>query len=296
MRKITVMSIAIVFAMGSAFAQETQQQTEKRSAGKDFSEILPQQGDFALGLDMGRFVTSILNSITSPAWNNQTSASSSVLALQNDFFGKYFLTNNSALRLRLGLTVDNSTNREFVNDEAANLSNPSLDNDITRAKTVDVWKQRYTDIELGIGYEYRRSLWRVQGYVGGEIFGGVDFYRDYFEYGNPMTDINQTPETTDFGFNRNSYGTGSFRLLDEKTIGFKVGAAAYVGADLFICRNLSIGAEFDLQGVYSGRNEYIGTTETWLFDQAYKAEEKYRPAQSAFRITPMGRFNLMIYF
>ena len=288
MKKIGVICMVLFFAASNVLAQELQEKTERtrRKAEKDFSHLFPQKGNFALGLDMAQFTQSILSGITKatdyePVW-----------AFQSDFHGKYFLTNTSALRLRLGIGINNFTEREFVTDDAANLLNPLPHSPILEAKTVDVWKNRNTGIELGIGYEFRRTLWRVQGYVGAEVFGGILLNRDFFEYGNPMTATNQTP-TIAYG---NGLGTGSYRLLDSKGFGFTTGASLIIGADWFVCRNFSIGAEFSLQGRYNRWNEVTGKTETWLFDQAYTAAEKIKPVDSSFGINPNWGLNLMIYF
>jgi len=293
MRKVIVVSIALMFGISHVFAQE---KTGKKTES-DFVEMRPMAGDFALGLDMAYFIKSIYGSITRPAAVNSPTV---VTPQQNqrsfgsDFFGKYFLTDNSALRMRLGIRINNFTEREFVSDDAANLLNPLGVNPITEEKTVDVRKQRNTMAELGIGYEYRRSLWRVQGYIGGEVFGGIISERNYFEYGNPMTATNQTPSTT--WWSLNPLGTGSYRGLDAKTLGFAVGGAAFIGADLFICRNLSLGAEFNYEARYERMGEETMKTETWLFDQAYTKDEKVKPATSAFNLIPWGRLNLTVYF
>jgi hypothetical protein len=287
MKKIISISIVLLLTITNVFAQE---EGKKDRGGKDFSEILPHAGDIALGLDMAQFIKSINNSITN------TSSGNSVVAFQSNFFGKYFLTDRSAIRIRLGIGINNSTNRAFVRDDAANLLNPSLDNPITEAKTVDVYKHRITNLELGIGYEYRRSLWRVQGYVGGELFGGVILEKDIFEYGNPMTDANQTPSSDTTFLPRLNRWKG-FRVLESvKGNTMILGAALFAGADFFICRNLSIGAEFDLEGRYSRTGERSFKTETWLLNQAYTAEERITPVTSSFKLQPTGRFNLSIYF
>ncbi|MDR1458783.1 MAG: hypothetical protein LBI60_01005 [Bacteroidales bacterium] len=284
MRKIITISMALVFAMTSAFAQE---ETKKDRGGKDFSEILPHGGDFALGLDMANFIKTINNSITNAVTGN------SVVAFQSDFFGKYFLTDRSAIRARLGIRINNRTDRQFVIDDVKNLLNPLGNNPITAEKTVDVHKIRFTGLELGIGYEYRRNLWRVQGYVGGELFGGVIFNRDVYEYGNPMTETNQNPTSAYPAYP----GTQGYRPLESvKGNTMILGAAIFVGADLFICRNLSIGAEFDLEGRYNRTGETSMKTETWLMQQAYTAEERITPVTSSFRLLPTGRLNLSIYF
>jgi hypothetical protein len=291
MRRIVIMSMAFVFAIGTVSAQR-EAQGKNGVESKNFTEILPYAGDWALGMDMATFAKSILGSITRPsAVNNPT-----VVAFQSDFFGKYFLTDKSALRIRLEVGIKNFTEREFVRDDAAWMLNPLIDDPILMERTVDVWKNRNTGIELGIGYEYRRTLWRVQGYVGAEVFGRIDIARDFFEYGNTMTELNQTPRTTNWGFNMNPLGRNSYRGLDAKTFGYTAGGGVFVGADLFICRNLSIGAEFNLDARYTRWNERTMKTETWKYDQAYTKEEKVKPVTSSFGLNPMGRLNLMIYF
>jgi len=283
--------MAFIFAIGTVSAQR-QEQGKKEVETKNFTEILPYAGDWALGLDMAAFTKSILNSITNPRSNN------TVRAFQSDFFGKYFLTDKSALRIRLGVEVNTFTERQFVRDDAKWMLNPVNDNPFLMDKTVDVWKNRNTGIELGIGYELRRTLWRVQGYVGAEVFGRIDFARNFYEYGNAMTELNQTPESW-YSRYRYNPATGSYiyyRPLDSKTFGFSAGGGIFVGADLFLCRNLSIGAEFNLDARYTRWNEQTTKIETWLYDQAYTKEEKEIPVYSGFGINPMGRLNLMIYF
>ncbi len=285
MRKIIITTIALIFAVGNIFAQE--QTVKKERAGKDFSEIMPHAGDFSLGLDMARLIQSINNSITNAGADNPT------WAFRNDLFGKYFLTDRSAIRARLGIGINNATDRRFVRDDVANLLNPLGNNPITEEKVVDVWKQRNTTLELGIGYEYRRNLWRVQGYAGGEVFGGVAFNKDRYEYGNPMTETNQTP-TSSWG---TTLGTGSYRPLESKGGNAMIlGAAIFLGADFFICRNLSIGAEFDLQGRYTRWGERSMQTETWLMQRAYTAEERVTPVESSFRLIPGWGLHLAVYF
>ncbi|MDR1180486.1 MAG: hypothetical protein LBL13_00695 [Bacteroidales bacterium] len=294
MRKIVIASIAIVFVMTNVFAQE-EIKKEKNRGGKDFSEILPHAGDFALGLDMANFVKTINNSITNAATGN------SVVAFQSDFFGKYFLTDRSAVRARLGIRINNRTDRQFVRDDAKNLLSPPID-PILEEKTVDVYKRRQTELVLGIGYEYRRSLWRVQGYVGGEVFGGVGLNRHILEYGNPMSDANTNPTLSQiqqglFLEEPAAANALGYRILESvKGNTMILGAAIFIGADFFICRNLSIGAEFDLEGRYNRTGELGFRTETWLLQQAYTAEERLVPVTSSFRLHPTGRLNLSIYF
>ena len=290
MKKTIIASIVCAFVMGSVSAQEN---ITYSKGEKDFFVIMPKTGDFALGLDMANFIKSINNSITNAASAN------TVVAVKTDIFGKYFLADRSALRFRVGVGIDNYTNRQFVRDDVANLLDPLLGGDpITEIKTVDVRKVRNTTLELGIGYEYRRTLWRVQGYVGAEVFGAFNLHRDIFEYGNPMTETNTNPTFNLMADVTNPLpAVNGYRPLESvRGNTMSLGAALYIGADFFICRNLSIGAEFELEGRYNRTGELSMKTESWLLEQAYVAEEKIKPIHTSFQFRPMGRLNLFIYF
>ena len=290
MKKTIIASIICAFVIGSVSAQEN---ITYSKGEKDFSVIMPKTGDFALGLDMANFIKSINNSITNAASAN------TVVAVKTDIFGKYFLADRSALRFRVGVGIDNYTNRQFVRDDVANLLDPLLGGDpITEIKTVDVRKVRNTTLELGIGYEYRRTLWRVQGYAGAEVFGAFNLHRDIFEYGNPMTETNTHPTFDPLADPNNPLPAfNGYRPLESvRGNTMSLGAALYIGADFFICRNLSIGAEFELEGRYNRTGELSMKTESWLLEQAYVTEEKIKPITSSFQFRPLGRLNLFIYF
>jgi hypothetical protein len=290
MKKLIIISLVIAFGSATAFAQEPvkQEKVKKERENKDFSEILPHAGDFALGIDLANFIKSINNSITN------ANAANTVVAFQNDFFGKYFLTDRSALRVLLGIGIHNVRNRDFVRDDVANLTNPLGNNPLVEIKTVDVHKDRNTTLELGIGYEYRRNLWRVQGYAGAEVFGGVTLHKDILEYGNPMTSTNQTPTSTSIDWTKDIYRP--LESVGGNTM--TLGAAIFAGADIFICRNLSLGAEFNLAGRYNRIGEKSMQVETWLLQQAYTANvlDKHKPVTSSFNLIPSGRLNLSVYF
>jgi len=303
MRKIIIVSIAFVFALNCAFAQEgnSVNKEEKEKKVRQVSlktEILPQAGDIVIGLDMAQFAKSLINSVTNPNPHDDPT----VKAFQSDFFVKYFVTQKSVIRGRLGINIANVTSRAFVRDDAAFLLNPANQDPLLQTKTVDVDKTKQAQWELGIGYEYRRSLWRVQGYVGGEIFGGMISNKFRREYGNPMTNENQNPSSAfttldiDHEGTTVTLGTNGYRVLEAKYVEMMLGAAAFFGADMFICRNLSIGAEFYLEGRYIRGGEVTAKQEKWLLNQAYVAEERYAPIGSAFMLSPGGRLNLMIYF
>jgi hypothetical protein len=269
--------MAFALTLGTVFAQNNEK-SEKQ-------DLFPQGKEFAFGLDMANFAKSLLNSITNP------NSANTVIAFESDFFGKYFISESSALRLRLGIGINNSTKRKFIRDDYDYFNNP-----FSEKQVVDVWKQRRTDVVLGIGFEYRKlALWRVQGYVGGEVFGGVkNHLRDNYEYGNPITEINQNP--TKYAGWANAGAEAGSRILDSKTTGFTLGAAVFVGADLFIAKNVSLGVEFTLEGAYTQQGERSGVLEVWQLDEVRTKDKPQEPVTSAFGLNPKGGLNLMIYF
>jgi hypothetical protein len=295
MKKLIIASLCVFALFNVLMAQETKQETKK-----DFSDILPQKGHFSLGMDMANFIRFIGNSNSAngtfafPNYNMVTSSQQSIM-FNPTIFGKYFLTDKSAVRLRLGIGINNDTRRQFIYDDVANLSNPLANNWLTEAQTVDVMKEYNTQVELGIGYEYRRTLWRVQGYAGAEVFAAYVFHKEYYKRGNAMSFTNQTPTT--FDFTTGVVGNPAIRIMEVRGgNAINYGGAIFTGADLFLSKNISIGAEFDLFIFGTYTTEEVGIGETWKLDQAYVAERKLTPVNTGFDIQPGGFFNLNIYF
>ena len=291
MKKLIIASLCVFAVLYTSQAQETK---------KDFSDILPKKGTLSLVLDfanMIRFI-GICNSshgtFNYPDYNMVTSSQQSIM-FNPTLFGKYFLSDNTALRLRFGIGIHNVTRREFIRDDVANLNNPLADNWLTEALVVDEMKERNTQLELGIGYEYRRSLWRMQGYAGAEIFASYNFHKEYYTYGNKISATNQIPTSYDFWMDQ--IVNAPVRMLQVKG-GNRInyGGAIFTGADLFISKNISIGAEFDLFIFGTYTTEEVGIGETWKLDQVYVAERKLTPVHTGFDVQPTGFFNLSVYF
>jgi hypothetical protein len=234
MKKLIIASLCVFAVLYTSQAQETK---------KDFSDILPKKGTLSLGLDLANMIRFIGNSNSShgtfnyPDYNMVTSSQQSIM-FNPTLFGKYFLSDNTALRLRFGIGIHNVTRREFIRDDVANLNNPLADNWLTEALVVDEMKERNTQLELGIGYEYRRSLWRMQGYAGAEIFASYNFHKEYYTYGNKISATNQIPTSYDFWMDQ--IVNTPVRMLQVKG-GNRInyGGAIFTGADLFISKNIS---------------------------------------------------------
>ena len=84
-----------------------------------------------------------------------------------------------------------------------------------------------------------------------------------------------------------------FEIKGGNTI--RYGGGLYLGADLFISKNISMGAEFDLFAYGSYITEEVGVGETWKLEKVYVAERKMTPVCTGFDIAPTGFFNINIY-
>jgi len=291
MRKFLIVCISVLCAAPTIVGQE---------GTKDHSELFPKAGDYSLGLDMGNVIKFIGNSFSSagtanfPA-NSIVEPSITAVAVSPTIYGRYFLTDNMATRVRLGVGVNNTTSRAFVYDDVANIDNPLNDDVLTYEKTVDELKSRNNQYELGIGLELRKNLWRMQGYAGAEVLGAYIHERSFSTYGNAISSTNHTPTTYDFV--NATTATPTHRDLDTKGGNtFHFGGGLYAGADFFITRNISIGAEFNLFIFGTRSTEKIGTVETYKLDQVYVGENKITPITGGFATRSLGTFNISVYF
>tara|TARA_R110002049_G_scaffold246847_2_gene420942 strand:- start:1157 stop:2032 length:876 start_codon:yes stop_codon:yes gene_type:complete len=291
MKKFIIICISLLTVSPMLVAQEDK---------KDHSDLFPKAGDFSLGLDMSNMIQFIGNSFSSngrtnfPA-NSMVEPSSTAVSINPTIYGRYFLSESVATRVRLGLGVNNSTTRRFVYDDVANIGNPFNNDPLLYEKTVDEFKQRSSRYELGVGLEKRKNLWRMQGYGGAELFVAYTYNKSSYTYGNAISTTNQTPTT--FDFDANVVQNSAQRTLETKggnTLFY--GAGLYAGADFFITRNISIGAEFNLF-IYGGfTTEETGIFETYKLSQVNTVETKLIPNGSSFQTSQLGTLNLSIYF
>lgn len=290
MKKVTL----IILSAFCSLALLAQNNTEEvKAPKKDYSALMPQAGTIAIGADAAQFIR-FLGAQTFGRINGPVNERTPVIGYQGDIFSKYFISEKLALRSRLTLNFNNWTNKEFVRDDYQFFMDP-LSNDLT----VDQHKYKDGMFELGIGGECRRSLWRVQGYAGAEVFFGYGYEKESFEYGNSITDMNQNPTSYNFGNNlgQTYYGRNYYRILSQSNNKiFTYGASVFVGADYFFSRNLSLGLEFAYQarGTFYGETDVIG--ERWDNNRHETNQEFKMPTQTSFRFLPQGFLNLMFYF
>jgi hypothetical protein len=245
MKKSTLFVAALAFGATTAFAQDL---TSKKG-----EPILPEAGDFAIGVDatpMIYYFGNMMNGNTDNdafGWNYTNGA--------NMITGKYFVSETMAYRgmLRIGFGSNTWTN-PVVDD--ASTSTPV-------GMTEDKLKASWNYIGIGGGLEWRRGKGRLQGYWGGMLMFSMSGGKDSYTYGNAFTNTNTAPTTT-IDFNTGATANVATRTTENKwgsTMMF--GLRGFAGAEFFILPKISIGGEFGWGLGFSSTKAGTMTTESW---------------------------------
>ena|SRR5690606_8690301 len=232
MRKLLLSIAAGVLIVSAASAQE-----DTRALGtttKKGQNILPAKGDIAIGVDADPFL-SYLGNLFTDSYNSAPSFD----ARQGALFGKYFLTDKTAVRARVEFDFSSAKNTDEVDDLTSTATPPAQVNDVATYKN--------NDFLLAVGYELRRGYGRLQGFYGGEVAVGFGGDSDTYTYGNAITATNPGPRNTSVKNGKNSF----------------VGLGGFAGVEYFVAPKISIGGELGL-GLYF-RTDKAGetTTEFW---------------------------------
>jgi hypothetical protein len=260
MKKI-IITLSIV-AIG--FVSFSQEDGGTGLVNKKGETILPVAGDFALGVDATPFVNLVgnilrINDFTGPF--NDPSAFDYLDGMS--IYGKYFLSDNAAVRARLNILSTSSTLNNYVYEDG---------NDDPFARVLDTWKHSESGLGLSLGYELRRGKSRLQAFYGGELglsFGGGS--KDEYTYGNQLDNNDSIPTTT---VNWTAFSSAP---VDNRTTslkvagGFGIGLRGFVGVEYFIFPKISVGGEFGLGFSMNSVGEGEVTTEYW--DYATSREE-----------------------
>lgn len=215
MRKTLLSIAAALCVVGTVSAQE-----DSRNIGitsNKGANILPAAGDIAIGVEATPFLRYIGNIFTD-ANNNAPDFN----GREGSVFGKYFLTDKSAVRARLSFNFGSDKETWEVNDVT------STDPD---AMVKNTYTEKYNEFELALGYELRRGYGRLQGFYGAEVAVGFGNESESYTYGNAVT----------------STYPGNYRILNEK-FGNQTtfGIGGFAGVEYFVAPKISIGGELGL--------------------------------------------------
>ena len=220
------MVVLFAFCTLGASAQEAKEQ--ERPTNKDGKEILPEKGDFAIGIQADPFLEYAGNFFGKSNNNNSPDFTS----LSNSINVKKFLDNNTAVRASLRLQKSGNT-RVYGDTRDDNASTDPLNT----AQVTDKIKSATYQNAIGIAIEKRRGYGRLQGFYGGGISLSFTNSKNEYTYGNQMSSANPRPST--FGT-----GTSSNRTLENADNSSAVGASGFVGVEYFVARKISLQGEF----------------------------------------------------
>lgn len=215
--------------------------------------LLPQEGDFAIGLNAVPFLAYVGN-----AFNNSTYNSPSNQFVQGDqlLFGKYFLSDDTAIRARARINLYTDVTRAAVVDD-----DQSAENFDPSETVVDERYTRSTNTTLGGGLEKRRGHGRLQGFYGAEAALGFRKNTSLYVYGNQYSDENPTPTTSTFS--GSSYGASS-RTLESRPGGtLSLALRGFAGAEFFLAPRVSFGGEFGYSAAISRTGNGESVIETY---------------------------------
>lgn len=272
MRKL--LSLLIIACLGfSVVAQNAEPADSKVPLTKRGYKILPEKGDFALGIDAVPFFDYLGN-----MFNKDHNSAPFADGFNGSIAGKYFIFSDMAIRVRVNVDISEKDYKGVVANDAEIYSNPMN----TEATVIDYRTVNSQKFGLAAGWEYRRGYRRLQGVMGGELGGGIENRNVEYEYGNPITELNQHPSSTNFDDNITWAGG---RVLQKKSgLEWNAFIAGFIGAEYFIAPKLSIGGEFALGFKVSNKSQGELTAEQWdgnqVFEQTTRDYDKNSPSKT----------------
>ncbi len=222
-------------------------------------EILPKQGDLAIGFNTFPIIDLFLGSINrTTAYAGSSNLVQFTQNANNQIMGKYFLDAKTAIRVRLGVnTLAGNIVNQVQDANAAFQASKGTQADRDAAALLKVEDKASfvkTNWMLTVGYEKRRGYRRLQGFYGGEIGFGSTSSSQSFSYGNKFSDQYNVSYTTDFNNRLTAVQTPTFSNFGQQRAvrtlersdksGFRLGVRGFVGIEYFIFSKISIAAEY----------------------------------------------------
>jgi hypothetical protein len=257
--------------------------------------ILPEEKEWALGIDAMPFFYYFGNMFNGNMSNGGPSFDFTG-AYPMTLYGKYMVDAKTAYRVKLQITYNSFTDKEFV---AMDALPASFDPDVT---VEDKEKVTNMDLVFGAGIEKRRGKGRLQGIYGAEALIGFGSGKIKYEYGNDW-DPDIAHNVTNFG--QNVIGEGNGYITEDKSGStFGLGVRGFIGVEYFFAPKISIGGEFGWGLGFSSQGEGEYTYDFEDFDSVtgenfINTRTVKDAGGSSFSFQPdnlSGAINLLFYF
>jgi len=288
MKKICISALALSLTILSFSQQNVQIQNKKGL------NIIPVKGNVAIGVN-ALPVLSFVGDLFGHIESNQSLWSEKFISnfASNTLFGKYMITDNSAIRAHIRVGQFNINLKNNIDD------NGQSDQIHT---VVDMLDEKRSVYNFGAGYEWRKGESRLRGIYGGELFYQYRNTSRVYEYGNPIQDGNFAPSSTNWSGVFVAGPNASFArpITDEAGSYHGIGARAFAGIEYFFAPKICIGTEFGM-GLTTGRQgDFNRTIEFWDTEtNAINTTEIITAGQSNLTIDTdnfNGALYLMFYF
>lgn len=260
MKKLIVIILSACLFPAMLWAEEKQQK-----------QYLPEEGDWALGIDVVPILKYIGNAFNGTNGSNELSHVGGTPFTSGKFggqglmptvsiMGKYMLTDEWAVRANVGLMISSANNKAYSIDDKALAENP-----FSEAKVVDGARYDRNGMSMLLGAEYRKGARRIQGVFGAGLLFAFQNSKETYSWGNALTEINQSPTSHSFA-NMPTLPTG-YRALKQNGAGsdFYLGLTGSAGVEWFVAPKIALGAEVNLS-LY-----YIFGTQTYVESEGYNA-------------------------
>lgn len=234
-KSISLAFLSLTLGIATAQSQET-------LVNKNGVSILPVAGDIGLGFNAIPVLNFALNAVNIMNNNGNMAVHPGFVGHLGDnvLFGRYMLTNKTAVRAHFRYGSANETWKNYVTNDTQN------DPD---SLVLDVMKASSSVATIGGGYEFRRGKGRIQGIYGADVFVMFGRSKSSYEYGNAFGPVNPAPTSTDFSYGSTGNGFIAAPLAERVTEtkggnSFGVGIRPFIGIEYFMFPNISLGAEF----------------------------------------------------
>jgi hypothetical protein len=266
--------IILSFSSVSLFSQ-----AEPILKSKKGNYILPQPGDWGIGVSADPFLRFVGNMFFKDLANNPPAFEFHNINQGLNF--RYFKEEKYALRAGLQFNQRYSSEQIKIKDY-----NPDAAPDAT---VNDYYINSNIGLDLTFGVEYRKGDGRLQGIYGGQgLIGFETGDRERFRYGNSMEHYASVEPT---------------RLIKTRSTPpiFRIGAMGFIGVEYFFAPKMSLGSEFYLAAIYSNQMSYTRQDEKWneLESKSEFVNTIVEDRLNEFRFSTTnlgGRLRLMFYF
>ncbi|MBU2914382.1 MULTISPECIES: hypothetical protein [Reichenbachiella] len=239
-------------------SQQTGTDSEPSFKNKHGQEVLPQQGDWSVGIGASTALTYVGNIFTGGTNNNadwwQYQSSTSPIVIQ----GKYMVSGTTAYKIGFNLNFYNNVSYYDVMDDNGSSPDDYVQDKLSRTNS---------SVTLLAGIEKRKGSGRIQGVYGADVFVNFSASTSYkYTYGNEITETNQAPSTgaPSFPVGGTTIPSQGYRPSQTKnSTNWGAGAYGFIGVEAFLFPKFSLGGKFTWGVSYSDSGASSNTYEAW---------------------------------